>query len=69
MSWIKELAKRWRLRLSLALLTAAFFILFDEAVTEGYVFDPIDVINGRITHEKLFLLFLILGLILGLRRR
>ena len=60
--------RKWRLRLSLGFLFLAFFTLIDEAVKEGYVFDPMDLINPAITHEKLFILFLILGLILGLRK-
>ena len=59
--------KNWRLRLSIAFLSLAFFTLIDEAVKEGYVFDPLDVLNPAITHEKLFLIFLVIGLILGLR--
>ena len=61
--------KSWRLRLSLIFLFLAFFTLVDEAVKEGYVFDPLDLINPVITHEKLFILFLILGLVLGLRKK
>ena len=60
--------RKWRLRLSLGFLFLAFFILVDEAVKEGYIFDPMDLINPAITHEKLFILFLILGLVLGLRK-
>ena len=60
--------KNWRLRLSLIFLFLAFFTLIDEAVKEGYVFDPVDLVNPSVTHEKLFILFLILGLVLGLRR-
>ena len=60
--------KSWRLRLSLIFLFLAFFILVDEAIKEGYVFDPMDLVNLSITHEKLFILFLILALVLGLRK-
>ena len=60
--------KSWRLRLSLIFLFLAFFTLIDEAIKEGYVFDPVDLVNLSITHEKLFILFLILALILGLRK-
>ena len=60
--------KSWRLRLSLGFLFAAFYILVDEVVKEGYVFDPADLFTPTITHEKLFLLFLVLGLFLGLRK-
>jgi len=61
--------RKWRLRLSLGFLFLAFFILVDEAVKEGYVFDPLDLVNLSITHEKLFILFLILGLVFGFRNR
>ena len=60
--------KSWRLRLSIIFLFLAFFTLVDEAVKEGYVFDPMDLVNLSITHEKLFLIFLILSLVLGLRK-
>ena len=63
-----KMPREWRLRLSLGFLSLAFFILVDEAVKEGYVFDPLDLVNLSITHEKLFILFLILGLVLGLRK-
>ena len=59
---------KWRLRLSLIFLFLAFLTLVDEVVKEGYVFDPLDLVNPSITHEKLFILFLILGLVLGLRK-
>ena len=62
------MSRKWRLRLSLIFLFLAFFTLVDEAVKEGYVFDPLDLVNFSITHEKLFILFLILGLVLGLRK-
>ena len=60
--------KNWHLRLSLSFLFLAFFTLVDEAMKEGYIFDPVDLVNLSITHEKLFILFLILGLVLGLRK-
>jgi len=58
-----------RLRASLAFITLAFFTLVDEVVKEGYVFDPNDVLSPALTHEKIFITFLIIGLILGWRRR
>ena len=66
---LKSLWKNWRLRLSIAFLFFAFFTLIDEAVKEGYVFDPLDLLNPVITHEKLFLFFLIMGIALGIRKR
>jgi len=60
--------KKWRLRFSLIFLFLAFFTLIDETIKEGYVFDPMDLVNLSITHEKLFLIFLILSLVLGLRK-
>ena len=60
--------KSWRLRLSIIFLFLAFLTLIDETVKEGYVFDPLDLVNLSITHEKLFILFLILALVLGLRK-
>lgn len=58
-----------RLRLSLFFALLAFFTLIDEAVKEGYVFDPGDLVSPALTHEKLFIVFLVLSLMLGLRRR
>jgi hypothetical protein len=57
-----------RFRLSLAFLLAAFGLLVDEYVKEGYMFDAADVLRAPLTHEQLFLVFLALGLFLGLRR-
>jgi len=36
---------------------------------EGYILDPLDLFNPAVTHEKLFLIFLIMGLVLGLRKK
>ncbi|MEM2484403.1 MAG: hypothetical protein QXT82_06200 [Candidatus Caldarchaeum sp.] len=52
----------------MASLFTAFFILVDEAVKEGYVFDLADVLKPFPTHEQLFIFFLLLGLLLGVRR-
>jgi fructose 1,6-bisphosphatase len=57
-----------RFRLSLAFLLAAFGLLVDEYMKEGYVFDVVDVFRAPLTHEQLFIVFLALGLFLGLRR-
>jgi len=57
-----------RNRLAFLFLTLSLFILVDEFVKEGYVFDPNDLINPSLTHEKIFLCFLVIGLLLGLRR-
>ena len=65
---MQELRKKWRLRASVGLLAIAFGIAVDEALKEGYVFMVSDLFNPVITHEKLFLVFLVLGLLLGLRR-
>ena len=58
-----------RLRLSAGLAFIALFILIDEITKEGYTFDPVDLINPQITHEKLFVVFLALALALGWRRK
>jgi hypothetical protein len=60
---------RLRLRLSIFFAFLAFFTLVDEVIKEGYVFDPADLVNPAITHEKLFVVFLAISLLLGLRRR
>jgi len=69
MKFLDQLVKRWRLRLSLIFLFLflAFFTLVDEVLKEGYLFDPLDLVNLAITHEKLFIIFLLLGLFFGFR--
>jgi hypothetical protein len=58
-----------RLRLSAGLAFLALFVLVDEIIKEGYAFDPVDLINPQITHEKLFVILLALALALGWRRK
>jgi hypothetical protein len=69
MSWKEELRKNWRARLSALFIILALIVLVDELVKENYAFDIYDLIGPSITHEKLFALFLLLGLLLGLRLR
>ena len=69
MGWKRELLKKWRLRLSVILILLAGLVFSDEAIKEGYGFDPSDLFNPAITHEKIFIILLILGIILGLRVR
>jgi succinate dehydrogenase hydrophobic anchor subunit len=67
--WKEELKKRWRARLSALTLILALIVLLDELVKEGYSVDPHDLVAWPpFTHEQLFLLLLVLGLLLGLRR-
>jgi succinate dehydrogenase hydrophobic anchor subunit len=69
MDWRAELTKNWRQRLSALCLVLAIIVLIDEVVKEGYSFDVSDLTAWPpLTHEQLFLLFLALGLLLGLRR-
>ena len=56
-----------RLRIASAALLCAVAVLVDEAVKEHYVFDPTDLFNPTITHEKLFLVLLLVGLLMGWR--
>jgi len=58
-----------RLRLSAGLIFLALFVLIDEIIKEGYTFDPVDLINPQITHEKLFVILIALALALGWRRK
>jgi hypothetical protein len=60
---------RLRLRLSAGLAFLALFVLVDEIIKEGYAFDPADLINSQLTHEKLFLLLLGISLYFGWRGR
>ena len=69
MGWRAELTKKWRARLSTVTLILALIVLIDELVKEGYSVDPHDILAWPPpSHEQLFLLLLILGLLLGLRR-
>ena len=60
---------RLRLRLSAGLALLAFLVIVDEIIKEGYTFDPHDIVNPQLTHEKLFLILLALSLYFGWRRR
>ena len=44
-------------------------VLLHEYVTEGYVFDPIDLITPEITHEKIWLALIIILFVIGRRRK
>jgi len=67
--WRAELLKNWRARLSALSLILALIVLVDELVKEGYTVDLHDFTAWPpFTHEQLFLLLLVLGLLLGLRR-
>ena len=63
------LPEKLRLRLSTVTAVLAVLVLIDEVVKEGYTFNPYDVINPSITHEKLFILLILLSLTLGWKRR
>ncbi|MCX8192032.1 MAG: hypothetical protein N3F06_04410 [Nitrososphaerales archaeon] len=63
----RELLKKWRFRISASFIILSLIVLIDEVVKEGYVFDFFDLFNLAITHEKIFFILLISGLILGLR--
>jgi hypothetical protein len=69
MGWRVELLKNWRQRLSALTLILALLVLVDELVKEGYSVDLRDFTAWPpFTHEQLFLLLLVLGLLLGFRR-
>jgi hypothetical protein len=63
------LETRLRPRLSAVLALLAALVLVDEVIKEGYAFDPVDLVNPAVTHEKLFVLLLLASLLLGLRKR
>jgi hypothetical protein len=65
-----ELRKNWRARASAFFIILALIVLIDEVVKEGYTFDLSDLVAfPPPSHEQLFLLFLALGILLGLRVR
>ena len=45
--------KKLRLRAIVFLSIMILWLLIDEYIKEGYLFDPKDVVNGNITHEKI----------------
>jgi succinate dehydrogenase hydrophobic anchor subunit len=64
----RGLTKRWRQRLSAICLVLALIVLVDELIKENYSFDPSDLLAWPPpSHEQLFLLLLLIGLLLGLR--
>ena len=68
MGWKAELKKNWRQRLSAISLILALIVLIDEIVKEGYTLDPYDLLAWPPpSHEQLFLLLLLIGILLGLR--
>lgn len=67
MRGLTELLKNWKRRLSLGSVIAALIVLADEIAKEGYTFSINDIINTNITHEKLFIIFVVLAILLGLR--
>jgi hypothetical protein len=69
-SWLAELRKNWRARLSALSLILALIVLVDEIVKEGYSFDLGDLLAWPPpSHEQLFIALLLIGLLLGLRIR
>jgi hypothetical protein len=70
MGWKEELLKRWRQRLSALSLILALIVLVDEIVKENYSFDINDLLAWPPpSHEQLFLIFLFIGILLGVRWR
>jgi hypothetical protein len=66
--WKAELKKNWRARASAFFIILGLIVLMDEIVKEGYGFDPSDLFAfPPPSHEQLFLLFLALGILFGLR--
>jgi len=60
-------AKAVKTRLSIFLILSSTMVLVDEVIKEGYVFNPSDLINPCITHEKIFVILFALGLYLGIK--
>jgi len=63
----REILKNWKNRISMAFIFLAFFTLVDEYVKEGYIFYLQDLWVKFPTHEQLFIIFLVSGILLGLR--
>jgi hypothetical protein len=58
-----------KLRLSSIFIILASLVYVDEIIKEGYGFDPLDLLSPSITHEKIFIVLLALGLFFGWRKR
>ena len=58
-----------RLRLSAIFIILATLVFIDELIKEGYGFDLYDLYSPAITHEKLFIIFLILAIFFGWRKK
>jgi hypothetical protein len=69
MSWKEELLKNWRNRLSALSLIIALIVLVDEIVKEGYTIDLYDFVSPSLTHEKIFIVLVLLAILLGVRWR
>jgi hypothetical protein len=60
----------WRARASAFFIISASIVLVDEIIKEGYSFDVSDLFAWPPpSHEQIFLLLLITGLLLGVRWR
>jgi uncharacterized membrane protein (DUF106 family) len=59
----------WRARASALSLILALIVLMDETVKENYAFDVNDLFSPYITHEKIFIILLLLAVVLGWRGR
>jgi len=66
--YILCILRKHRLRLAVFFATVSFFIFIDEILREGYGFDIVDLVNLQVTHEKLFVVFLMLALVFGVRK-
>ena len=60
--------RKIKLRLSAIFIILSALVYVDEIIKEGYGFDPLDLFTPSITHEKLFVIFLALGLFFGWRK-
>ena len=58
-----------KLRLSAIFIILAALVYVDEIIKEGYGFDPLDLVSPSITHEKIFIVLLALGLFFGWREK
>lgn len=64
-----RIVSKFRARLSAAFIILATLVFIDELIKEGYGFNLYDLYSPTITHEKLFIIFLILAIFFGWRRK
>jgi hypothetical protein len=64
-----RMKNKLRARLNSVFIILAALVFIDELIKEGYGFDLQDLLSPSLTHEKIFIVFLALGLFFGWRKK